>query len=738
MYVGTSLRRADGGVSQGSKKRKRPVIGDATSGGGPIKKKSRKKPGYITDWSSLFTSNVFVDAAENHIVGPEKLIYETNREKWLKGIVQGLSNNHDFRQQKNHINTCIKIIARGNIRIEGAADGKTWKLEGLRSTLPHYQAQGVAFMKQREIGKEGPWGGICADGMGLGKTVEAIALILCNPPKRTDKYRATLIVVEPNLLNQWKNELDLHLEDGVLDNRIFIHPGSRPDGDGFVLAMERADVVLTTYWEVVNSFPKVDLDRGFESVEELKEYWLKESKSKRGLLHKARFFRIILDESQNIKNQKSQRSLTCRALFGKRRWTLSGTPIMNRRFTWPAMRDVTHTFADLGEFYPYFTFLRVDGTGTYEDFTNTYCLLKDSTCRQRLIAVLSTLMFRRTHKDKILGQPILVLPKITTNVEYLRFSTVEDLIYQAVRRRFVRAINKAAEEDKEEKSRVVSLIMFLRLRQMVAHPFLIQEILRDMFEPEGVDVLEREALGRHSRDHEGKAMVNALKRLVASKVIPNDSSQDEDAAVPTPAPGRFSRRLERKIQRLKQEGKSDEANAQIFCCRCQNDADDPWVTSCLHVYCRDCLDALADDAAFEERDQSSCEACGEVFKGSEPCAGILCFMNANRIIEEQEKNKRRKKPKKVDMRYILDKKARTIVLSAKTRAVRELLRKWINNDPNKKIIVFSQWLMVYVIVSAIVECWLTTASMRIIETVCELEEWEYCSVRGLIALPKCC
>ena len=37
--------------------------------------------------------------------------------------------------------------------------------------------------------------------------------------------------------------------------------------------------------------------------------------------------------------------------------------------------------------------------------------------------------------------------------------------------------------------------------------------------------------------------------------------------------------------------------------------------SCLHVYCKECLEAAADGTAHEERHMSLGEACGTAFAG---------------------------------------------------------------------------------------------------------------------------
>lgn len=62
-----------------------------------------------------------------------------------------------------------------------AQDGK-WLIKGMTSTLYHHQLLGAQWMVQRELSSQPPNGGLLADSMGLGKTVQMLACMVGNPP----------------------------------------------------------------------------------------------------------------------------------------------------------------------------------------------------------------------------------------------------------------------------------------------------------------------------------------------------------------------------------------------------------------------------------------------------------------------------------------------------------------------------------------------------------------------------
>ena len=144
---------------------------------------------------------------------------------------------------------------------------KTWTTQKeppntlLMPLLP-YQKEGLGWMYNQE--QISVHGGILADEMGMGKTIQAIALILDNRPDAKDKAQqaewdasdvrhgadsnklsrtSTLVVVPTIALRQWQMEISRFTAEGALTVKIY-HGTTRSSS---VKDLQAADVVLTTY-----------------------------------------------------------------------------------------------------------------------------------------------------------------------------------------------------------------------------------------------------------------------------------------------------------------------------------------------------------------------------------------------------------------------------------------------------------------------------------------------------------
>ncbi|CAE6516136.1 unnamed protein product [Rhizoctonia solani] len=178
--------------------------------------------------------------------------------------------------------------------------------EGLKVTLLPFQQESLYWMRKQE---QGPWsGGMLADEMGMGKTIQTLALFV------SDRRKPNLVVAPTVALMQWRNEIEAHTEGFKV---YMFHGGSREKN---IKELSKYDVVLTTYAVMESSFRKQV--SGFKRKGEI----VKEKSP----LHAVKWCRIILDEAHNIKERSTNTSKAAFELKSDYKWCLSGTPLQNR------------------------------------------------------------------------------------------------------------------------------------------------------------------------------------------------------------------------------------------------------------------------------------------------------------------------------------------------------------------------------------------------------------------------
>ena len=254
--------------------------------------------------------------------------------------------------------------------------------------------------------------------------------------------------------------------------------------------------------------------------------------------------------------------------------------------------------------------------------------------------------------------------------------------------------------------------MFQRLRQMVAHIFSVQDVIEEIMDLDDVQSRQEwlDKDGASSDDRLEQAMIDGLRRMISEKGEPRSSSEESgppantDDAELDRSKSHKSNVLITKFARLLRgfKGNSNwtELKARTLCQYCGAVPDEPWVTSCFHLFCKECLQNLHHEAADKGLDNAECSNCRHRYKDSAPCGHLkeleVRDLSAT-VFQENDKDKPIKKRSKPTMRYVdFDGK---LVPSTKILAVKKQLAKWIEEDPSAKIIVFSEWLMVYVILS---------------------------------------
>jgi len=178
-------------------------------------------------------------------------------------------------------------------------------------------------------------GGLLAEEMGLGKTMELMALLRLHKSSdnRTKPFinefglqltpsRATLIVTPPTILNQWRSELSRHAPA----MRVLVYEGvnaksTKEKASTMADLTSNYDVILTTYATLTREihFAEDPPDRNMRHVPKFER--------KRSPLVEIQWWRICLDEAQMVESGVTAAARVACRLPRVHSWAVSGTPL---------------------------------------------------------------------------------------------------------------------------------------------------------------------------------------------------------------------------------------------------------------------------------------------------------------------------------------------------------------------------------------------------------------------------
>ncbi|ESK90272.1 snf2 superfamily protein [Moniliophthora roreri MCA 2997] len=473
-------------------------------------------------------------------------------------------------------------------------------IPGMEVALMPHQAIGVAWMVEKEQSKLN--GGCLADEMGLGKTVQMIATMVKNRSNNPN-CKTNLILAPLALLDQWKLEIELKTND--LFKCLIYHGSSKPKRKSDLL---KYDIVITTFHTMSNEWPDAEAELRKQKkarkskgndfiVDDSDDEGAISSKKKSkecgfaGLLFNVDFYRIILDEAQNIRNKRNRMSRAVTHLQAKYRWCLTGTPIIN----------------SLVDTYSLIRFLQIRPFYDWDEFNSHVGRLEKKRPDlgvMRLQKILDTFLLRRKKDTMLDGKRLIGLPDRSVKLSKLVFSDEEREIYEMVERKSQATFNRFLRAGTVLKNYHQVLVLLLRLRQVCNHPCLIQEqgdafVLLDEFDNESRPAEVRRELAR-ARDLVSPQFVvqlkerfkhEALKRIEAEKESEDAALEDEDCPI------------------------------------CYDVFTDAVVTApCAHVFCRECIFNVLNTPANEHPDEPN------KYKPDErPCPSCRSAICADRL-----------------------------------------------------------------------------------------------------------
>jgi SNF2 family DNA or RNA helicase len=289
----------------------------------------------------------------------------------------------------------------------------------LHAELRSYQQQGLNWL---QFLREYQLNGILADDMGLGKTIQSLAhLQVEKQQKRLNK--PCLIIAPTSVVFNWAQEIAKFTPD----LSYVVVNGS--DRHQHFDQLTDYDVVITSYALIV---------KDSDIYQELKFYYL------------------ILDEAQYIKNPKTKLYQAVISLKAEHKLCVTGTPMENH----------------LGEFWAQFNFLLPGFLGGQKQFNKLFKTpIEKHSDHQRKVLLnqrIKPFILRRT-KDKIATE----LPQKTEIIQTLRIEGKQAQLYESVRLAMDVRLKDIIAKKGLQRSQIEILDALLKLRQVCNHPQLL-------------------------------------------------------------------------------------------------------------------------------------------------------------------------------------------------------------------------------------------------------------------------
>lgn len=341
-------------------------------------------------------------------------------------------------EKQSIVDRMLKVVSAGNVQLP----------EGLNAELRSYQKEGFRWMYGLHMNG---FGGCLADDMGLGKTLQTLALLLklkrrvpapalvngSHPYGQLNLFEsplpdepaqpATLIVLPTSLVHNWQAEI-VKFTPSL---KVYMHVGqARKTGKELDNAVFYFDIILTTYGTIRNDA---------ETLSNLKFYYL------------------ILDESQYVKNPLSKTYKAVMKLQSHYRIALTGTPIEN----------------SLSDLWAQMNFLNKGILGNLAFFRRYFItpVEKHSNADQqeKLQILIRPFVLRRT-KDEVAKD----LPPLMEQVILCEMDERQHKTYETEKSVIRNSILAMIENEGIKNSAMIVLQGLTRLRQLANHPRLLQ------------------------------------------------------------------------------------------------------------------------------------------------------------------------------------------------------------------------------------------------------------------------
>lgn len=300
--------------------------------------------------------------------------------------------------------------------------------KGLQAQLRPYQHNGFSWLyKNAKVG----FGSVIADDMGLGKTLQVITTLLKFKEEGLLEKQKVLVVAPTGLITNWLAEFEKFAPSMLAS----AYHGLDRQLD------KNADVIVTSYGIVRQEFEQ---------------------------LKKKKWFALVIDEAQNIKNQGTSQTKAIKAIPANYFIAMSGTPVENR----------------LSELWSIMDYSNRGLLGNAKEFQTEFAqpieTMNDLDVAEKLKRVTAPFLIRRLKSDK---QIIQDLPDKIEMDSFSSLTPVQAGLYEKTVEEALNEINGV--EQKDSRSLFVRqglvLQMILALKQICNHP--AQFLKNKQFDP---------------------------------------------------------------------------------------------------------------------------------------------------------------------------------------------------------------------------------------------------------------
>ncbi|MBZ4653074.1 MAG: ATP-dependent helicase [Peptococcaceae bacterium] len=289
--------------------------------------------------------------------------------------------------------------------------------QGLQGHLRPYQSKGyswLGFMTRLGLGT------CLADDMGLGKSIQTLALI--QHVREQGEKRPVLIICPTSVLGNWQKEVQRFTPD----LSFMVHHGNEREKEksSFIQEVRERSIVISSYSL---------LHRDFELFREIT--WAG----------------VVLDEAQNIKNSQTKQAQAARSLQSDWKVALTGTPVEN----------------NVGDLWSLMEFINPGFLGNQAKFKRDFYIPiqvnRNEAVAEKLKRITGPFILRRLKSDKAI---INDLPEKMEIKTYCTLTKEQASLYAAV----VREVELALEESEGMERKGLILATLAKLKQVCNHP----------------------------------------------------------------------------------------------------------------------------------------------------------------------------------------------------------------------------------------------------------------------------